>query len=241
MPTAGAVIIGDEILSGKIADTNTATLIRFLADAGVRLRRVSIVGDNADDIGAAVRDCAARYDHVFCSGGVGPTHDDRTIEAVARAFGRAVIRHPGLAALLREYLGEHLTEAALKMANVVEGTRLIEMGRFPAFAFENVYILPGVPQLFAAKLEALRSELRGTRPVVHRVFVEAFESAIADALERVERELAPVKVGSYPRMDVTDHKVMVTIEEDDRDLVDRALARLLALLPAAVVVRVERG
>jgi molybdopterin-biosynthesis enzyme MoeA-like protein len=143
--------------------------------------------------------------------------------------------------LLGQYLGAQLTEAALKMADIVEGTRLVEVGRFPAFAFQNIYILPGVPQLFVSKLEALRPELRGTPRVVHRVFVEAFESAIADDLERVEREHPPVKVGSYPRIDVTDHKVMVTVEAEDRALVDGALAHLLALLPAAVVVRVERG
>lgn len=241
MATAGAVIIGDEILSGKIADTNTATLIRFLREAGVRLLRVVIIGDDPDDIGPAVRDCSERYDHVFCSGGVGPTHDDRTIAAIARAFGRSVVRDPTLEALLTSYFGDRITPAALKMADIVDGTRLIDVGRFPAMAFANVFILPGVPQLFAAKLEALRPQLAGTPCVVHRVYIEAYESFFAATLEQVEGELAPLKVGSYPRVDADDHKVMVTLEAADRALVDRALARLLELLPPELVVRVERG
>ncbi len=239
MSTAAAVIIGDEILSGKVEDSNTPFLIKTLASAGVKLERVIIVRDNVDDIGQAVKDCAARYDHVFCSGGLGPTHDDRTIEAIAQAFGRPVVRHPEVVRLLHELLGERINEAALKMADVVEGTELAGPGRLPAFVLDNIFILPGVPQIFAAKLEELRPRFAGRPAVVRCVYLNVYENVIADDLARVDAELDDVQIGSYPRLDVSDHKVMVTVEAAAAEDVDRAMTRLLELLDESWVVRVD--
>ena len=154
MQTAGAVIIGDEILSGKVQDANTPHLIAMLARRGVRLGRIIVIGDDPQEIGAAVKAQAERFDHVFTSGGVGPTHDDRTVAAIAAAFGRPVVRHPELVALLTREIGAAPDDPALKMSEVVDGTQLLGGGPYPIMRFENVYILPGVPQIFAAKIDA---------------------------------------------------------------------------------------
>jgi len=242
MPTAAGVMIGDEILTGKIRDTNVHLLIDTLRAAGVALRRVVTIRDEIDEIADEVRRCAAAHDHVFTSGGIGPTHDDRTIEGVARAFGHAVVRDPALEALVRHHWRERINDAALKLADLPEGSRLIadDGTRFPVVACRNVYILPGIPQLFASKLALVARELHGAPPVLQSIYLSGEESAIAAALTRVVGEVPAVAIGSYPRIGDPDHKVRITVEGGDRAEVERAVARLLELLPAPLVVRVER-
>src|SRR5579885_1203583 len=156
--TAGLVVVGNEILSGKVVDTNAPFLARELRALGVELRRIVTIPDDLEEIAAAVREFAARYDVVFTSGGVGPTHDDVTIAGVARGLGRAVVRHPVIESRIREFYGEKVNAARLKMAEVPEGTELIVDGRlgFPTIKCENVYVLPGIPELFEQKFLALR-------------------------------------------------------------------------------------
>src|SRR5215468_5910884 len=155
--TAAIVVIGNEILSGKSEDKNANFLIGELYRLGVALRRIVVIPDDVEDIARTVRECAANFDYVFTSGGVGPTHDDVTIEGVAKAFNRSVIRHPELEAMLRGYFGDGADEARLRMADMPEGSELIrEKGlRWPVLATENVYVLPGVPELFRSKFEAI--------------------------------------------------------------------------------------
>src|SRR5581483_7478468 len=168
--TAGLVVVGNEILSGKVVDTNAPFLARELRALGVELRRIVTIPDDLEEIAAAVREFAARYDVVFTSGGVGPTHDDVTIAGVARGLGRAVVRHPVIESRIREFYGEKVNAARLKMAEVPEGTELIVDGRlgFPTIKCENVYVLPGIPELFEQKFLALRgrflSPARGLHP-----------------------------------------------------------------------------
>src|SRR5712691_3132226 len=148
--TAGIILIGNEILSGKIADVNAAYLCRELRQLGVDVRRISVVPDEVEliarEVGAQSRD----FDVVFTSGGVGPTHDDVTIEGVARAMGVPVVRHPRLVATLEGYYRGELNDAHLKMAEVPDGAELMADGElvFPAVVVRNIYILPGVPEIF---------------------------------------------------------------------------------------------
>jgi molybdenum cofactor synthesis domain-containing protein len=242
MTTAAAIIIGDEILSGKVADVNTEPLVTMLRDLGVELWRVSIIGDRLEDICDEVRLCHDRCDWVITSGGIGPTHDDRTMEGVAMAFDVPLVRHPEIEGMLRQHMGRRVTEEALTMADTPQGSRLLygDKSSFPIVVMENVYLLPGIPELFLKKLSTLTNELSGRRKVQASLFLQSNESAVACHLARVEEECTGVCIGSYPRLSATDHSLWITVEGSDGAAVESAVEQLLALLPAEQVVRVER-
>ena len=146
------MIIGDEILTGKVRDANGPLLIDLCRDLGVCLERLVYIPDDIEVIAAEVRSCSEQFDAVITSGGVGPTHDDRTVAAVAHAFGVAVERHPELEAMIRAWWGKRFTVAALRMADMPEGSRLLygDDGLLPLVVFRNIYLIPGVPRLFEA-------------------------------------------------------------------------------------------
>ena len=243
MTTAAAIIIGDEILSGKVRDANTAPLIDLFAEIGVDLQRIAYIGDAVEDIVAEVRFCAKRFDAVVTSGGVGPTHDDRTVAAISQAFGVSVERHPDLVKMIRSWWGERFTEAALRMADIPAGSRLVYSndGLIPMVAFRNVYIFPGIPRLFAAKIPALRGELAGTPKHLAHLYLNSDESMIADRLTAIDSACPDVKIGSYPRSEGEDHRVWITLESADSAAANAALDHLLEVLDEADVVRVERS
>ena len=244
MTTAAAIIIGDEILSAKVRDANTPLLIDLLAELGVELGRIVVIGDDCEGIANEVAACSAKYDVVFTSGGVGPTHDDCTIEGVASAFSVGVVVHPELEAMIRAYWGARFTDSALRMAEMPEGSRLLygDDGLLPLVVFDNVYLFPGVPRLFAAKLPSLRGELTGTPKVLHGVYLNSDESRVAPLLGRVAEEHPKVKVGSYPRFgEDVDHRLWICLEAVDGEEVAAATDHLLELVPDEEVVRVERS
>src|SRR5512143_136043 len=240
-PRAAIVVIGDEILSGKFTDENAAYLIQELRARGVALRRVEVLPDAIDEIADAVRSAAARYDHVFTSGGVGPTHDDVTIEGIARAFGVRVVRHPVLEELLRAYYGARLEERNLRMAEVPEGAEMIPADHpsWPVTCFRNIYILPGVPLIFRRKFDAIRERFRVAPFFVRRVYCQADEGTIARHLDAVVADFPGVAVGSYPRFGEADFRVLVTLESKDEAHVAAAAEDLVRRLPAGIVVRAE--
>jgi molybdenum cofactor synthesis domain-containing protein len=241
LTTAGIILIGDEILSGKIVDENARYLIEELRELGVALERVTIIPDVLAQIEETVREFSRRFTHVFTSGGVGPTHDDLTMEGVARAFGEKVIRHPELERMLRIYYGERLEERNLRMADVPEGAHFVHgevrdvYTSWPVIARANVYILPGVPEIFRRKFKSIRERFRSDPYHLRCVFTMAEEGSIAEHLDRVVAAYPGVQIGSYPRFDVSDHKVKVTLESKDRALVEAATAELLRALGERVV------
>ncbi|MFN8641375.1 MAG: molybdopterin-binding protein [Candidatus Binatia bacterium] len=238
--TAALIVVGNEILSGKVADSNSTFLAQQLRELGVSLRRILVVPDEVDVIADAVRALAPTVDVLFTSGGVGPTHDDVTIAGIARALDRPVVRHPAIEAMLRGYFGERLNAAHLKLAEVVEGTELESPQlTFPTFRVENVYVLPGIPEIFREKVVALRERLSGDPFHLRVVYLRAMESAIAAHLDRTLAEFPELMLGSYPKLDDPEYRVRVTLESKDEAYVERALATLLALLPAESVVRTE--
>jgi molybdenum cofactor synthesis domain-containing protein len=239
--TAGIIVIGNEILSGKVTDTNAPFLARELRALGVELRRIVTIPDDLDDIAAAVREFGPRYDLVFTSGGVGPTHDDVTMEGIARGLGRKVIRHPIIEARLREFYKEHVNEARLKMAEVPEGAELLVDGRlgFPTIKCENFYILPGIPELFEQKFETLKDRFRAEPYTLRCVYTKDGEGVIAEHLHATLAEFPDLLLGSYPKMGHPEYAVKLTLESKDADYVERALAHLLRLLGAESVVRTE--
>ncbi|MBI2219028.1 MAG: competence/damage-inducible protein A [Candidatus Rokubacteria bacterium] len=238
--TAGIVLVGNEILSGKIEDQNAAYLCRELRHLGVEVRRIVVIPDEVDVIAREVGLASATFDVVFTSGGVGPTHDDVTIEGVARAMGVAVVRHPALVAILEHYYGTSLNEANLKMAEVPQGTELLthETVRFPTILMRNVYILPGVPEIFRRKFDALRERFRDDPIHLKNVFVRIGEGALAEHLNALLRDFPALALGSYPEFSNPDYRVKVTLESRDQSYVEAALAKLLDRLPADAVVRV---
>lgn len=236
--TAGIAIIGDEILSGKFADENARLLIGELRKLGVELRRIVVIPDDLDEIAATVRDLSERFDYVFTSGGVGPTHDDLTMEGIARAFGTRVIISPQVEKLLREYWGDSMPEANLRLAEIPEGAELIpEEAKWPAVKYRNVFILPGVPPLFKHKFESIRERFRGDVPDEKRLYFSVAEGLIAEQLDAVNRSFPAVKIGSYPRFGETEYKVMVTLESSDPDALDAAYSELRSSLGEVIVER----
>ncbi len=241
MSTAGIILIGDEILSGKVQDQNARFLIDELRSLGVALRRIATIPDVLEEISSTVADFSPRFDHVFTSGGVGPTHDDLTMEGVARAFGSRVIRHPELEGLLRGYYGERLRERDLRMADVPDGAHFVVgdggMG-WPVIAMNNVHILPGVPELFRRKFLSIRERFREAPWVLRSVFTTSEEGLIAEELDRIVATYAAVAVGSYPSFSAPDYKVKVTLESKDGAAVAAACDDLVLTLGPAVV-RIE--
>jgi len=239
--TAAIVVIGDEILSAKFAEENAAYLIPILRDLGVALRRIEVIPDVLEDIAETVKRASERHDHVFTSGGVGPTHDDLTMEGIARAFGVKVQRHPQLEALLRGFYGARLEERNLRMAEVPEGAELVTADHpsWPVTRFRNIYILPGVPIIFRRKFESIRERFRARPFHTRRIYCMAEEAQLAPHLDAVVAAHPNVSVGSYPRFDADDYRVIVTLESKELAEVGAAAADLVARLPRAVVVKTE--
>jgi len=241
--TAALLVIGNEILSGKVQDANTQVLALTLRGLGIELRRVVTVLDEIAGIAAELNALRAGFDLVFTSGGVGPTHDDVTIAGVARALGRQVVRSAELEALLRGHYAERLTEGHLVMADVVEGTEL-HMGEspsWPAMVLGNVFILPGVPEIFERKLHGLRTRLVGAEAafVLRSVFTAQDEGAIKPHLDAVVAAFPGVAIGSYPRLNDPAYSVRVTFDGRDTARVEAAAADFIARLPAGCFVRAE--
>jgi FAD synthetase len=238
--TAGIILIGNEILSGKVIDANAAYLCRELRELGVEVGRILVIPDDVARIAEDVAAFSRTFDFVFTSGGVGPTHDDVTIEGVARAMGVPVVRHPELVALLERYYRDTLTEAALRMAEIPKGARLISDNglRFPNVAMGNVYVLPGVPEIFRRKFDAMRERFRDTPIHLKNVFVRIGEGTLADYLNRLLGDFPLLLVGSYPELSNPEYQVKVTLESRDRGYLEQALADFLARLPGDAVVKV---
>lgn len=236
MPTAGVIIIGNEILTGKVTDENTPWLARRCRELGMDLLRVSVIPDELPEIAEEVARFSARFDHVFTTGGVGPTHDDVTMQGVARAFGLALVRHPELERVLRSRLGERCTEAALRMADVPEGSALWWDGEviWPQVVTRNVCIFPGVPSLLHRKFDAVAARFQGVPVQTRRLETLARETEIADLLTAAAERWPQVAIGSYPHIDVEPHSVTITMDSRDLAALERCLEELRASLPQQV-------
>ena len=203
-PTAAMLVIGDEILSGRTRDTNTNHLAMRLTEAGIDLREARVVSDDADAIVEAVRALSERWDHVFTSGGIGPTHDDITADAVGAAFGAAVDVRADARALLEAHYartGSELNAARLRMARIPEGATLIDnpVSTAPGFTIRNVHVMAGVPKVFHAMVESVLPTLTGGTPLSSAaVRVTRGEGDIAGPLADLAQSFADLSFGSYP-------------------------------------------
>jgi molybdenum cofactor synthesis domain-containing protein len=202
--TAGLVVIGDEILSGRTHDRNIAQVASWLQVQGIRLAEVRVVPDDETRIVAAVNALREACDYLFTTGGIGPTHDDITVDAVAKALGVPVIVHPEARAVLERYYasrGLELTEARLRMARVPEGADLIpnRMSGAPGIKLGNVHLMAGVPHITAGMLDALTGTLEGGAPLLSETIgCWTAESEVAELLRKVEQAHENCQIGSYP-------------------------------------------
>jgi molybdenum cofactor synthesis domain-containing protein len=239
---AAAVIIGNEVLSAKVEDQNGPLLARRLRDRGVPLRWMAVVPDEVDVIVEALQLSRARAQYVFTSGGIGPTHDDVTVRAVALALGRPVVRQPEVERLVRQHYGEGTTPEALRLADAPEGTTLLWQSGiwYPVLSCSGVFLLPGVPQLFRVQLETVLAHVQGNPIFLRSIYLSLGEAQIARALDEVALSLPDVSIGSYPVFGPNvDYRVKVTVEHADEARVLWAVDQILARLPTDGILRVE--
>jgi molybdenum cofactor synthesis domain-containing protein len=232
--TAAVLIIGNEILSGRTKDVNLGYLAEELTKIGIRLREARVVSDVEAEIVAAVNECRRRYDHVFTTGGIGPTHDDITSASVAKAFGVRLILHPEARARLeRSYPTGGLNEARLRMAHVPEGATLIDnpVSAAPGFQMGNVYVMAGVPSIMRAMFDGLKGRLAGGRPVLSRT-VSAFlgEGTIAKDLGQLQDRFADLEIGSYPFFRQNRYGASFVLRGVERGRIDAAAAELAGII-----------
>jgi molybdenum cofactor synthesis domain-containing protein len=239
--TAGIIIIGNEILSGKTQDSNSFFLASELRALGVSVMRISVIPDDIETIGKEALFFSKSFDYVFTSGGVGPTHDDITAAGIACGFGVKLVKHPALEQKFREKYGKTCNEAILKMSEVPEGAELIDFGnsRFPLVSFKNIFIFPGIPKYLREKFGLIKERFRTTALYLKRLFLDAEESDIAADLNRIVAENKEVSFGSYPILDNPEYKIIVTAECRSEDSLGTAVKQLLDSLPGRIIVKVE--
>lgn len=239
--TAGIIVIGNEVLSGKVSDINSTWLIAELRPLGVRVARVVMIPDEIPVIVDHVRSFSTLFDVVFTTGGVGPTHDDKTFEAVAAAFEAPLEGSDELARVIREYFKDTAqSDLYMRMSFVPRGTELVwtEGLLFPVTKIRNVYVMPGDPKVMRKKFTAIKERFREAPFEIRRVFTTIDEGPLAALMGEIERTMG-VEVGSYPVYDNCDYKVQITLESKERERVDAALARLLSAIPPEHIHRIE--
>jgi molybdenum cofactor synthesis domain-containing protein len=230
--TAGIIVIGNEILSGKTRDENSLYLARELRDLGVDVRKISVIADELLLIADEVRNFSNSYDYVFTTGGVGPTHDDLTMEGIANAFGRHIHRNAEIEASIRHFYSRELIDGNLRMADVPEGARLVG-GKgmwFPVVAVENVYVFPGVPEILRKKFERIKETFRDAPFYLREIYLKADEGQIAATLHRALQEFPGLLLGSYPYFDNPVYSIKLTLESKDLSYLERAHALILSQL-----------
>ncbi|MBX7114803.1 MAG: competence/damage-inducible protein A [Myxococcaceae bacterium] len=239
---AAALIIGNEVLTAKVNDQNGPYLIRRLREQGIGLHRVYAVPDEIDAIVEALLSARRAARWVFTSGGIGPTHDDVTVRAVALALGCSVVRMPEMEVLVRAHYGEKLTPEALRLAEAPAGSHLwFQNGlRYPVLVCNDVFMLPGVPELFKLQLEVVLERLPKGSLSTAVLYLSLIEAEIAAAIDQVALSLPQVAIGSYPTFDPTaDYRVKITVEHVDGKAVAEAVTRIVKSLPSGALVRRE--
>lgn len=239
--SAGIIIIGNEVLSGKTQDINSYFLCTELRQLGVEVQKISTIPDVIELIGGEVAEFSRRFNWVFTTGGVGPTHDDVTIDGVAHGFGLRVVRHPDIERRMRQRLGADVNEARLRMANVPEGAELLATEALfaPVVKIHNVFIFPGIPRILQERFHAIKERFREAPYFLKNVYVKLGEGIIAKMLNDVLAQFPELLLGSYPVLEIPEYKVKVTFESKDPQYLQRALQSFLSSLPDGAIHRVD--
>jgi molybdenum cofactor synthesis domain-containing protein len=234
--TAAMLIIGDEILSGRTKDKNIGFVADYLTALGIDLREARVVPDVEDEIVAALNALRARYDYVFTSGGIGPTHDDITADAVAKAFGVPIDHDPRAVEILTRHFAERgieLNEARLRMARIPAGADLIEnkVSKAPGFRIENVHVMAGVPSIMQAMMDAIAPTLRtGTKLLSETVPTRVPEGTVAAGLGAIQKAHPDTIIGSYPYFDGTRHATNIVVRSRDAAVLEAVAGEVRALV-----------
>jgi molybdenum cofactor synthesis domain-containing protein len=232
--TAALLVIGDEILSGRTKDQNIGYIADYMTAIGIRLSEVRVVSDIEEDIVAAINALRAVYDYVFTTGGIGPTHDDITADAVARAFGVAIDIDERAVAIMRErYSEETLTPTRLRMARIPQGAELIQnsVSSAPGFMIENVIVMAGVPRIMQVMLDDVAPRLKTGRKLLTRTIrVERPEGDVAPGLGRVQDEYRDVQMGSYPFFSKEKLGTNLVLRSSDEEKLDEAFKSIWQML-----------
>lgn len=238
-PTAAILIIGTEVLTAKVADQNGPYLLRELRQLGIRVLEQRVVHDDMFQIVDAIR-AMRRATYLFTTGGIGPTHDDITMDAVAHAFDVSVVPHPGILQHLREKYGDAIPSGVMRFANVPATARVDigpETSFVPLIQIQNTFVLPGVPVFVRQCFEVLKERLTRGPWSSSELYLNIGESKIADLLTEVQRSYPDVAIGSYPNFDNMDYRVKITFDSRDPELVQRAFKAVVAQLNPHVVTR----
>jgi len=237
--TAAALLIGNELLAGKVADENLPVLARELWQLGITLREVRVLRDEVETIAAALRELSPRHTYLFTTGGIGPTHDDVTVDAVAHAFGVGLVVDPELERILRASHPDGQPSASqLRMARLPEGGELVGGGDgvWPTVRMANVYLFPGIPPYFRERFASLRTTLRGAPFTYHALHTTLGEGQIAEGLRQVAEAYPEVEIGSYPAVGRDDYRVRITFAGRDAEAVVAARDAVRGRLPDEAVV-----
>lgn len=239
--TAGIIIIGNEILSGKVQDVNSFYLASELRALGVDVRRISVIPDEIEIIGREVVEFSNRYDYVFTSGGVGPTHDDVTMAGIAEGFGVKLVRRQEIKRFLSQRYNNFFNEAVLKMTETPEGAEILVLKdmRFPLVSFKNIFIFPGIPEHCKSKFSLIKNRFRSPAFHLRRLFLNMHESDIAEILNLVVAKNSDVTIGSYPIIGNPEYKIVVTAESKSVDALNKTLDELISKIPKDIVMRIE--
>ncbi len=247
VPTAAVLLIGDEVLSGRTKDKNLGFIADYLTLLGVDLREARCVADDEDDIVAAVNALRARYTYVFTTGGIGPTHDDITADAVGKAFGVPVDHHPRAVEILLAYfkeIGREPNEARLRMARVPKGATLIEnvVSKAPGFRIENVFVMAGVPKVMNAMMDAIAPSLERSIPMQSRtVTLQGGEGDVAQPLGEIQSRYADVFIGSYPFEGPTGFATNLVVRSRNLAALEKAETEVKALAASLTLEGKARG
>ena len=233
--TAAALIIGNEILSGRTQDQNLSFLGEKLGEIGIRLKEARVVSDDAEDIAAALDALRARYDYVFTTGGIGPTHDDITADSVARAFGVGIDYHPEVYAMLKAWFeskGLEANEARMRMARIPDGASVLdnELTLAPGFQIENVFVLAGVPSIARKMFDGAKKRLSGGVPMRSRALrVHVGEGTVAEALGTIQTAFPDIDIGSYPWSEDGVHGTSLVMRGTQPERVDEVFAEVFEM------------
>ena len=241
LKTAGIIIIGNEILSGKVTDINSPYLCQELRPLGVEVKQIITIPDIPEIIGQTAVDFSERFSWVFTSGGIGPTHDDITVASIAKGFGKKLIESPQIIKAIRNYHGDKMTAAHRRMAMIPEGSELIVYaeGRGPQLQFRNIFVFPGIPEYLKIRFTSIKERFRTTPIVLKQIYLKADEGEIADSLDATMAEFPQLMLGSYPKVSGSDYDVKLTLECRDSEYLDKALNFLCERLPEECILRFE--
>ena len=228
LSSACILVIGDEVLSGRTEDKNINFIAKRCDNIGVSVNEVRIIPDNKETIKNTVLECYKKFDYIFTTGGIGPTHDDITTECIASAFNLDVEINPEALRRLKNHYKKsnvELNDARIKMAKIPKGAKLIDnpVSSAPGFIVENIYVLPGVPKILQAMFKNLEDEIKGiTNMVSKNIIVYSPEGEIADFLESIQNEFADISIGSYPYFRPPDVGTNIVLRSIDKNLINEA-------------------